>query len=289
MKRHIAVLACAATAALGVPAIATTAHAQTARAKDPLAALRSQMGGGRGVSFVDKTKVTSPQGSRVLAQRDGVLGFGASGIAASDQTGKMRIKLSDLGIDPDDEDTKGIAGFAKPERVVRVGKASYISGGYFGEFLPEGKTWLRYPAETLGMLGVITQKVNAAEPATLKALLAHATTERPGFYSGKITYGELNKISPWFRASVSGARITGRYAKIKVSWKLFLGSDRLPQRLVTSEASTADDGRSTMETDTRYTGWGAEVSVKAPAPEDVATAKDLQDGATAEVPTPIGR
>ncbi|MFD0889144.1 hypothetical protein ACFQ08_31815 [Streptosporangium algeriense] len=288
MKRYIAGLACAAMAVMSVPALASTAHAKAA---DPVAALKSKLVSGHGVTFVDKTKAYAKgQKSMIAADRKGVLQFGSSGVVASDQTGKYRFDKETLkmleeasesgeGGSGQDENAefeefmaKLLKGMTKSERVVRVGKSSYISGGVFGEFVPADKTWVRFPQETLGMVGTATQSVNAAEPTTLKALLAHATTKRAGFYSGKITWGELAKVSPWFRASLSGA-LAGSTRKTVVNWKLYVGADQLPKRLTTSYTP---DKKTTVVYDTVYSGWGAKVSVKAPAAETVAELKDLQ-------------
>ncbi|MET8337237.1 hypothetical protein ABZV14_20380 [Streptosporangium canum] len=285
MKRYIAGLACAATAVLGAPALASTAHAQAA---DPITALKSQFSSGRGVNFVDTTKVQGTQGNMVLVKRTGALQFGPSGISASDQTAQLRFKESDfeglLMEDGEDEGfSKVIRGLAKPERVVRIKNTTYVSGGVMGEFMPADKTWVRFPDGLLGLTGTMSQFVNVAEPATLKALLAHAT-KSAGTYSGKITFGELNKVSPWFRASMGAP--TAKTAKTVVSWKLFLGSDRLAKRLVTTYSGAGSD-ESAVTVDTRYTGWGSKVTVKAPPADQVADLKDLEEGAETATSIPL--
>ncbi|MFF5210805.1 hypothetical protein [Streptosporangium sp. NPDC000396] len=290
MKRYVAGLACAAAAVLSAPALASTAHAQTA---DPVTVLKSQFGNGRGVTFVDKTKIQSKGESAIVADRKGTLHFGASGIAASDQTGKLRLPKGMFPSDSDEEDeeSKGWAGLGKPERVIRVKQGAFISGGFLGEYIPADKTWVKSPGDSLGLVGALSQKVNVAEPATLGALLAHATTKRPGFYAGKITYGELRKISPWFRASTSLLGESSGEDKGTITWKLYLNAGQLPERLVTSEveASSERDKTATI-VDTRYSGWGSKVTtIKAPAPEEIATFDELDKGAKDEVPIPLGK
>ncbi|MEU7989733.1 hypothetical protein AB0B56_33225 [Streptosporangium canum] len=285
MKRYIAGLACAATAVLGAPALASTAHAQAA---DPITALKSQFSSGRGVNFVDTTKVQGTQGNMVLVKRTGAFQFGPSGISASDQTAQLRFKESDfeglLVEDGEDEGfSKVVRGLAKPERVVRIKNTTYVSGGVMGEFMPADKTWVRFPDGLLGLTGTMSQFVNVAEPATLKALLAHAT-KSAGTYSGKITFGELNKVSPWFRASMGAP--TTKTAKTVVSWKLFLGSDRLAKRLVTTYSGAGSD-ESAVTVDTRYTGWGSKVTVKAPPADQVADLKELEEGAETATSIPL--
>ncbi|MBB2909562.1 hypothetical protein FHS43_000808 [Streptosporangium becharense] len=289
MKRHIAGLACAATAVLSATAFAPAAHA-SAQAADPITALNKQLTAGHGVRFVDTTKMQGTQGGMVLAKRTGTFQFGASGISASDQTTKLRIKASDLAPlgTGDEEADKMIAGLAKPERVIRVRNTSYISGGLFGEFMPEGKTWLQYPGVTLGVNGQVGQLVNVAEPATLRALLARATVKRPTSYAGKITFGELYRVSPWFRASLM-QKPSGKAAKTSVNWKLSVGADQLSTRLVTSypAAGLGMPGSETLTVDTRYSGWGSKVTITAPPADQIAKPGELGDGVDTENPIPL--
>lgn len=298
LKRYIAGLACAATAALGVPALASTAHAQAA---DPVSALKSQFKSGRGVTYVDTIKTQNAGKGTVLGKRKGELQFDASGISASDHTTELRFTEDALAFDTGDSDSSGeesssektkeekqleklFAGLAEPERVVRVNKKAYIWGGAYGQFLPRDKPWLGSPEDTFGLTGSLGQFINAAEPATLKALLARATVKRPTAYAGKITFGELQKVSPWFRVT-QGRKLSGQQAKITVSWKLFLNADRLPVRLATSLATFKGGPTSTV--DTSYSGWGSEVAIAAPPADQVATVKELEAGFAADTPIPL--
>ncbi|GAA3444167.1 hypothetical protein [Planomonospora venezuelensis] len=288
MKRLILGLACVSAAALAVPALTSAAHAQAA---DPLTALKSQFGTGRGVSFSETTKAALDGERRVTASRTGVLQFGRSGITAYDHTAKTRIKRSDVEALTEDSESvlaKMLRGLSRPERVVRVNNAYYLSGGAFGEFLPADKTWLRFPEATNGVTGSMSQLVNVAEPTTLKALLARATKQAGG-YTGKTTFGELYKVSPWFRASVMD-RPSAKEAKTVVTWKLSLGSDQLATRLTTSYTERSGSDKMVVTVETRYTGWGSKVTVKAPAAGETATIDELEglDEETAtELPTQI--
>jgi hypothetical protein len=298
LKRYIAGLACAATAVLGVPALASTAHAQAA---DPVGALKSQFKNGRGVTYVDTVKTQIGGKSTVLGKRNGELQFDTSGISASDHTTQLRFAEGALTFDTGDSNFSGeesdrektkeeerfeklFAGLAEPERVVRVDKKAYVWGGAFGQFLPRDKPWLGFPEDTLGLTGSMGQFVNVAEPATLKALLARATVKRPAAYAGKITFGELQKVSPWFRVT-QGRKLSGKETKTTVSWKLFLNADRLPVRLATSHATFPGGPTSTI--DTSYSGWGSEVAIAAPPADQVATVKELQAGFEADTPIPL--
>ncbi|MEU4536329.1 hypothetical protein AB0G15_15835 [Streptosporangium sp. NPDC023825] len=299
MKRYIAGLACAATAALSVPALASTAHAQAA---DPVSALRSQLKSGNGVAFVDTVKIRSGKKSTLLADRKGELQLGPSGVEASDHTTQLRVEgdlfafgteENTFGPKDDDAEEKSeaqkdldrlFAGMAEPERVVRVKKKAYIWGGAFGQFLPADRPWLAYPKDTFGLTGSLGQFVNPAEPATLKALLARATVKRPTAYSGKITFGELNKVSPWFRARQE-IPLSKQQAKLTVSWRLFLNADRLPVRLTTSSLDFTDGPTTTI--DTRYSGWGSKVTIEAPPADQISTVKELNERFAADTPIPL--
>ncbi|WP_436761114.1 hypothetical protein [Streptosporangium sp. V21-05] len=292
LKRYIAGLACAATAVLGVPALASTAHAQAA---DPVSALKSRLKSGYGVAFVDTVKIRNGKKSTTLAHRKGELQFGASGVAASDHTTQLRAQEDLFAFDTEENDggekteaekdlDRLFAGLAEPERVVRVKNKAYIQGGAFGQFLPEDKPWLVYPKDTFGLTGSLGQFVNPTEPSTLKALLARATVKRPTAYSGKITFGELNKVSPWFRVAQE-VPLTKQQAKTVVNWRLFLNADRLPVRLTISSSDFANGPTSTI--DTRYSGWGSKVTIDAPPADQVSTMKELNDRFAADTPVPL--
>ncbi|MFC7645134.1 hypothetical protein ACFQX6_34200 [Streptosporangium lutulentum] len=270
---------------LSVPALASTATAQTS---DPISALRGQFKTGLGVKTVDTTKVRGLAGNAVVAKRTGVFQFGTSGIRASDHTAQLRIKPSDLGLNgetttsDDDQLTKLFTGMTKPEQVVRIKNATYVSGGMFGEFLPVDKTWFRFD-NTVGVLGAMSQFVNVAEPSTLKTLLGRATVKQAGTYAGKITFSELYKVSPWFRASIGGP-LTSKDAKTSMSWKLYLGADKLAKRLTTSYPAGAKDA---ITVDTSYTGWGSKVTVAAPPADQVAKLTELEFDGKIEPPFTI--
>ncbi|MGW0594397.1 hypothetical protein [Streptosporangium sp. NPDC002607] len=292
LKRYIAGLACAATAVLGAPALASAAHAQAA---DPITALKGQLKNGHGVTYVDILKTQGSSKNTIAGHRKGELQFSTSGISASDHTTQLRFDegafefgTGEGGTEETEEQkkfSKLLAGLAEPERVVRVKKKAYLSGGAFGQFLPQDKPWLGYPGDTLGVTGSMGQLINVAEPATLKTLLAHATVKKPTAYAGKITFGELQKVSPWFRASHDGGKLSGEQAKTTINWKLFLNADRLPARLATSY--TQFSSGPTWTVDTRYTDWGSKVTIDAPPADQVATVKELQAGFEADTPIPL--
>ncbi|MFF5207224.1 hypothetical protein [Streptosporangium sp. NPDC000396] len=93
-----------------------------------------------------------------------------------------------------------------------------------------------------------------------------------GNYSGTTTFGKLAKVSPWFRASLP----LRSSDKTVVTYKLTVNSGGLPQRLTTSYPATGIFDSSgwegkTISIETRFTGWGAKVSIKAPPAGKVTT------------------
>ncbi|WP_133061495.1 hypothetical protein [Streptosporangium minutum] len=258
MKRVIAGIA-ATTVTVSV----ATAPVQAASA-DPVTALKSQFVAGEGVKFTDVATLVEFTGNTSFLKRTGSFQFGKTGIVASDVNAK---RTSD-----DPEMPSSFPGMlARPERTIRIGTTSYYSGGAWAP--SKGKTWIKHPhGMNAGFSGWYGQLVNIAEPATLKALITKG--KRTGrTYAGTISFGALEKVSPWLRdAGLTGLSSGDKAAVLR--FRLTLGSDQLPQRLVTVypgsthiSAAVAEDRRVSIET--HYTGWGSRVSVKAPAASEV--------------------
>lgn len=260
------------TALVGVAVLLTAAPAQAAPA-DPATALRGQLVAGRGVGFTDIAKVVDVDGRRVVSRRTGTFQFGAAGVVASDATGRLASWMTVVD-DP-------VEGMGDPERVIRVKNTSYGSGGIIGPLLPYGKNWLKldFGRMALGTSGLLGQIINVNEPATLQALLAKAK-RRGDVYSGTITVTELYKVSPWFRASLW----TKPWQKAQVAWRLQVDGTRLAKRLTTSYPGHVIGFSSDIAVDTRFTGWGTKVSIKAPPAEEVATRADVKNGMTPDLP-----
>ncbi|MER7365814.1 hypothetical protein [Nonomuraea wenchangensis] len=233
-----ALLAIAALAALTVPAL--PAHAAS---RDPVKVLNATTVPGHGVRFTGS--VTWMDGTDERGARDlkGAFQFGKKGIAAFDITLK----------DGDEQ-----------QRVLGIGKTGYYSGGLIGGLLPEGKTWFK--EKNRGMPDSWSQFINPAEAKTLARLLKNGTT-KGGTVSGSITVKELKAVSTW----VSAARLGNEHDGVKISYKLTLSSAGLVSRVTSSYTITEDGTPYTTTVDSRYTGWGGKVSIKAPAPSTVTT------------------
>jgi hypothetical protein len=250
------VIAGIAAAMVTMSVAATPVQAATA---DPVKALKSRFVAGKGVKFTDVATLVEFTGNTTFLKRTGSFQFGRAGIVASDVTAKLTT--SEISAIPSNLSWS----LNRPERTIRIGTTSYYSGGPWAP--PKGKTWIKHPhGMSAGFSGWYGQLVNVAEPATLKTLITKG--KRTGrTYSGTISFGALEKISPWMR-NVSLTRL-GSDKTAVLRFRLTLGADRLPQRLVTVypgsthvSAAVGEDRRLSVET--RYTGWGSRVTVKAP-------------------------
>ncbi|MFC5818543.1 hypothetical protein [Nonomuraea harbinensis] len=237
-----ALVACGCLLAAGAPAQAAP--------KDPVRALKSKLASGHGVRFTETTTL-SGGGKKKIQSRKGTFQFNAKGVAASDITATSPTRPR--------------------ERTISVGKVSYTSGGMWEGRFPEGKTWLKGNAILGGGSGFYGQVINPAEPKTLAALVKKGRL-RGSSLTGKITFKELEKVSRWFDASIP----LRMHNDTKVTYTLTLTSAGLVSRVKSSYAATGvfdtnqHEGK-TIVIDSRFTGWGAKVSIKAPDPGKVTT------------------
>ncbi|ACZ87900.1 hypothetical protein [Streptosporangium roseum] len=261
MKRVIASIAAAT-----VTTFVAAAPVQAASA-DPVTALKSQFVAGKGVKFTDVTTVVEFAGNTTFLKRTGSFQFGRAGIVASDVTTKVTT-----------DDTSWVPNsllwmVTDSDRTIRIGTDSYYFGGLWEP--PKGKTWLKHPhGMTAGWSGWCSQLVNVAEAATLKALITKG--KRAGrTYTGAISFGALEKVSPWLR-NANVIKISKEQKAAVLRFTLTLGTNGLPQRLVTVYPQRTHGGTEPgredrrLSVETHYTGWGSRVSVKAPPASEVA-------------------
>jgi hypothetical protein len=292
MKRVITGLALAAAAALiaATPAQAATSAAPKPAAApgNPAAAIKKQFVAGKGVKFTERA--TGAEGSQrfVVTRRTGTYQFSDTGIAASDSTGVINGEalLVDDGKKRTKEDEETLAALKSPEHVITVGKAVYLSGGFWGRMLPADKSWFKVSKKLpLSPLTTIyAQPISLTETATLKTLLKGAKPA-PGGYAGKTTVGELRKISPSFRHGVfADTGSDKKAAKMAISWKLAVDAHGLPTRLVTTFRVSA---KSSFSVDTRYSDWGSAVSITAPPADEVTDEIKIDEGEVPQIVVPL--
>ncbi|MFG1707201.1 hypothetical protein ACFLIM_28795 [Nonomuraea sp. M3C6] len=257
MKRILAGLALATAAAL-----VTATPAQAAPA-DPVKALKKQFVSGHGVRFSETARITVDGKSTGTTKTTGSFEFGKSGIVASDLRNRGQLK--------------GASGeLLSPPRTITVGGHSYAQGGMYSEDLPEDKKWVRYAGEAAG--ATQNQIIDVFDPKVLKAVVSKAKSFKGGTYQGSLTYNELGRIY--------GQKVTGRFGKIKIDYRLAVDSKGLVTRL---ESGWTMDfgvlGKTRSVTETRFIGWGYKLKIKAPAEDLWIDVADL--GEDAETPTEI--
>ncbi|RSM98227.1 hypothetical protein DMB42_45335 [Nonomuraea sp. WAC 01424] len=205
--------------------------------------------------------------------RRGRLQFDRHGIAASDLTAKLTFAGKDDTADefdptPKEEETQATS-LDKPERIVRIGRTSYLKGGPIGAVLPAGKTWYK---QSLGWTSGVTAMqgdfINPVEPSTLKAMPARSKWSG-NTYKGSMTVTELQRVSAWTRATLWWKLASG----VKVNWTLTVTPAGLP-RTMSTRLSSAKAGLGPVTLETSYSGWGAKVSVKAPPASQTTTKLD---------------
>ncbi|WP_043639335.1 hypothetical protein [Nonomuraea candida] len=247
MKKTILLaVACAAaltTAAAPAQAAPTQAGPAQAAPKDPVAALKAKLAPGRGVHFTDT--VTWSDGTNSQGTRDskGSFQFGEKGVVGFD----FSWKYGD-----------------EQRRTIAIGKTAYHSGGVYARLMPEGKTWFKRAGG--GMPDSWAQFINPAEPKTLAKLIGNGSTKGRSV-TGTITVKELRKVSDW----VARAGIRKEDHGVKVDYTLTLAASGLVSRVQSTYAIKVEGEPNIVTVDSRYTGWGGKVSIKAPAPGTVTT------------------
>lgn len=266
-----------ATAVLiaSVPFATSPAAARTG-APDPARALKRQLVNKHGVRISETSRyffggksTVSGNGTRIK----GRLRLAPSGPAAADYTWW----------DVPSAKTK-----KKPElhRVIRVGADAYVDAGQYPGPTPEGKEWIRYPANHRGSMGrdmdrdASLQPISVYDPSTLKAVLKRSASKpvSGGFlYWGAMSYKDLRTISKGAAISwTSGRPISGK-SKGKIAWRLWTGRDGLLKRLTTTDTAGSARKPPVKRTDTRYTGWGSRVVITAPPADEVIDERDLME------------
>lgn len=236
MKKTITLLAAFGTLLIAaVPAQAAP--------KDPVSALKAKLAPGHGVRFTDS--VTWSDGTDEVGARDnkGAFQFDKKGVAAYDISMKQG----------DDQD-----------RVISIGKTGYFSGTRLVRYLPKGKIWLKRAGGAIP--DSWAQFLNPAEPESLAALVKNGKS-KGNSVTGSITLKQLKSVSAW----VAAAKIEKEYDDLKISYTLTLSSVGLVSRAQSSYTLSEDGELNMVTVDSRYTGWGGKVSIKAPDPGTVTT------------------
>ncbi|SDH50047.1 hypothetical protein SAMN05421505_11719 [Sinosporangium album] len=291
MKRWIAAAAVALTAPAIAAAAAPAAGAQTAP-KAPNAALKAFAVQGNGAKVTDSLTTTLKSSGVKLSLKGsatGTVAFGKGRITGFDVTGRYAITpvykqelVKAMKEANEGSTTAQIENLYKPARTVVDGASLYYNGAYFTEALPEGKTWVHTkptPApryERGSLFSVFDAKAyNVIQARAKRAPGGTVDGVKTTVLKSTITLGELRKVSSTIREFYP--KVTAAEAKAPVTIKVWLGSDLLPRRVVTTVTTKVPDlkGTNTVTQDTRLSGWAKGVTIKAPAAEGVAELSDL--------------
>ncbi|NRQ36592.1 hypothetical protein HII36_32870 [Nonomuraea sp. NN258] len=258
MRWWQAALSVTVAASISAAGPATAAQARI----DPVTALERSLVDGRGVRFFG---VSGPE--HVFRQR-GVAEFRAGRVAAVDR------------IDADEPEKRDLI---FPDRMYKTG---HLPAAAF----PPGKSWEIWKKHT--DLGLACGQIRLGDPATMKAVLATTASKRPAgrydgtrttLYQGTISMGALYRVYPRLRISLF-YKPTGKYAKyakLPVSWRLWIGEDQLVRRCWSSHREPViEPGLGVDETfpavdDLRLSDWGIEPNIEPPPADEVATIGEL--------------
>ncbi|MGV9775852.1 hypothetical protein [Streptosporangium sp. NPDC003464] len=268
MRRWIATIAVAVTASVAVTGLGTAVDAQTTPA-GPVDALRRQLVENRGVTMAEVTTWWR-EGERNSFRQKTRAEFGKGTVTATD--------------------VRDVAGSNVPEppaRFLTFKGRTYCQGWICPA--PEGKTWVLFYEDEETRPFLTAGGIDLGDPAALQAVLATTEANRPGgvydgtrttIHQGAITYAQLYKASPGFRDEYGGKPPTGRDAKVKISWRLWLGKDQLVRRVQASWNEWVANGANVRDfhvVDARLTGWGAELDIPAPSADETAGRDDWRD------------
>ncbi|MEU7856973.1 hypothetical protein [Nonomuraea sp. NPDC049141] len=244
----------------------TATPAQAAPRVDPVKALKAELTRGKAVNVVSTVKVNYGRGLSISVDMDGTIGFGPQGEIASDLSQTMRYSKKPMSIVKEDD----AALWQTPLRMISSAYDDYVSGPLVDDALPQGTRWVRYRDTDLPASDLVLEVL---EPATLKALLAHRASWRDGVLKGTIKTDRLAKVSPSFVSHFGSRSKSGRVGK--VSYTIRLGSTGLVERLSAIAVLPFYDGSIRIESDTRYSAWGRQVTVLLPLNGDVIDRQEL--------------
>jgi hypothetical protein len=270
---------------VGVAVIAGLAQFAAAPAQatlkiDPVKALKAELTRGKAVNVQATAKVTYSSGMVATSGLEGTIGFDPRGAAASDVAQTLQyskdLLRSMMKVRP--QETEALQ--QGTIRMISSGEVSYVAGPVVDAGMPADRSWVRYAGTDVPSGNLL---LDVLEPATLKTLLAHRSSSRDGVIKGSIKTTELAKVSSSF-ASRFGSGKSKKGGAGKISYTLWLGQNGLVERLSAKGDLPFDKGSVQVESETRYTEWGRQVTVLLPLEGDVVDKKDVADDVPAEVP-----
>ncbi|WP_156045635.1 hypothetical protein [Herbidospora cretacea] len=132
--------------------------------------------------------------------------------------------------------------------------------------LPDGKAWIRVKPDRFYDGAFSGQPIEVLDTRMLRAVLRGVIGKAVSggyLYQGVVTRGRLGAAK-------------GRWAKDKISWRLWTDAKGLPTRLRTT-ITVHGDPDSGMTQDTRFRDWGFPLVVTAPPADQVIDERDLPE------------
>ncbi|MEW9551516.1 hypothetical protein [Nonomuraea sp. NPDC050783] len=255
------------------------APAQAAPKIDPVQALTAELAPGKGVNVQATAKVTYADGGYITSALDGTVEFDARGARAADTSQNLRYseKLLAKMTKVSPEETEALQ--QSPVRVLSSGATSYVSGAVVEDALPEGTSWVRYGRTDVPSGNLV---LDVFEPATLKALMKHRSSWSGGVVKGSIKPRELAKVSDSFVARYGAGWKKSRAGK--VTYALHLSPGGLVERVWARGELPYAKSPLKVESDTRYTEWGRQITVLLPLRGEVIDQPEVKDEAPTQVP-----
>ncbi|MGR6921986.1 hypothetical protein ACU635_47725 [[Actinomadura] parvosata] len=273
MKRSIVGVAVVA----GMVQLTAMPAQAAASASDPVTALKAELAPGRAVNLQATAKITYPGDRVVTSAVDGTFGLGSRGPVASDlgQTVQYSDKLLREMKKSSPKETEGLQ--AGPVRLISSGSVSYVSGPVVEQtLLTQNAAHVRYTGVKQPPSNLL---VEVLDPATLKALVAARSSWKDGILKGSIKPVKLAAVSQPF-----ASRYGTRFKAGKISYTLYFGDKGLVRRVAVKATLPVAKTTVQVESDTRFSDWGREVTVNLPLRGDVIDRAEVKGDVPAGVP-----
>ncbi|WP_157519315.1 hypothetical protein [Herbidospora mongoliensis] len=258
MRRWLTLVVVAMLA--GAVAVPATAVGQAAP-PDPVRAVQKQLRHGHGVRLSELH--VSSYGKEPLGRTRSQVQLSPSGPVAYDSFTHYLV-LSELM--PDAPETAMHNSLAEMDwdDITHVGEVTYLHA--LPGYLPDGKAWIRVKPDRFYDGAFSGQPIDVLDTRMLRTVLRGITGKAVsgGYaYQGVVTRGLLGTAK-------------GRWAKDKISWRLWTDAKGLPTRLRTTITmhGNLDSG---MTQDTRFRDWGFPLVVTAPPADQVIDERDLPE------------
>nr|WP_062334634.1 hypothetical protein [Herbidospora sakaeratensis] len=226
---------------------------------DPVRAVQKQLRHGHGVRLSEL--IVSSYRNKPFGRTRSQVQLSPSGPVAYDSFTHYLV-LSDL--IPDAPETAMHNSLAEMDwdDITHVGGVTYLHA--LPGYLPDGKAWIRLKPDRFYDDAFSSQPIDVFDARMLRTVLRGVTGKAVsgGYaYQGVVTHGQLGTAK-------------GRWAKNKISWRLWTDAKGLPTRLRTTIIAPGDlDSDTTL--DTRFRDWGFPLVVTAPPADQVIDERDL--------------